>query len=73
MVVRTEPSTVRNPFSFATFPHPRPALISNCLSGEATLVGPDRPTGKEELHDIKSQSPLSSRALAVRERDMAQA
>lgn len=42
------PSIVRNPQCFATFPHPIPALISNCLSGGATLVGPDRPTGKEE-------------------------
>lgn len=42
---------------FRDIPSSEPALMSNCLSGGATLVGPDRPTGKEELHDIKSHSP----------------
>lgn len=45
---------------------PREPTISNCLSGGATL-GPDRPTGKEELHGINSHSPqgTSSGPLAV--------
>lgn len=48
---------------FRDWPSSEPALISNCLSGGATLVGPDRPTGKEEVHDIKSHSPKSDLAV----------